>query len=76
MKMRQGHYRLPDGSRVYRSGAGVNPGRWFAWVREPGQPDRGGRAARGRILMGAGGILYFDTPEEAAAAVEREGGRR
>lgn len=69
-----GHYELPCGSKIYRSGDAYrrkdgelqkmpDAGRWFLWVRTAGKRD-------GFVPMTKDSIRYFDTPQEALQALQ------
>lgn len=76
----RGHYKLTDGSVVYRAGKdydrdGVHvkmpdAGKYMLWRFTGYEVVNGQRHARGEFVMTRDSIRYFDTPAEAVRALE------
>ncbi len=78
------HYTLGDGSRIYPSGVQYHDITkeccWFAWhctgKHESDEWDEAGKrrsvklVCDGEVLMDRRGIRYFDSPQEALAALQ------
>lgn len=69
---RYGHYQLPCGSRIYRSGGRsykVRPGEFFAWVATGEKIVDDKLVPTGEILLSTGGIRYFRSHKDAYNAI-------
>jgi hypothetical protein len=81
-----GYYVLADGSRIYPSGVQYDDRtracKWFIWQcqgsheveewDERGKRRSISRVQDGTILCGREGVLYFDCPQDALQALNKE----